>query len=255
MRDTGRVFRSTEPSIEQNEYDPIEFHAFIIRRSRKPPVFRRHRLSVVIVGIFMVFAGCSGGAGSANPAQSNATVTAGPASTTMTAGASPTGLTTLPSSNMTTASPPERADVVFDDQHSNGTRLVLTRVVLRKEGFVAITNGTADAAGNRSVLGSSAFLQSGVHTDVTVELDTSLDENRTLTAVIYADTSGDRDPDEDGSDEVVEGPNGSAITDTANVTVISDTATTQEPTAITTCRSNENPVRGPNTTETGDEQR
>ena len=197
----------------------------------------------------MILAGCSGGAGPANPTQSNATMTAGPAPTTMTARASPTGLTTLPSSSMTTASPPERADVVFDDQSSNGTRLVLTRIVLREGGFVAITNGTADAAGNASMLGSSVFLQPGAHTDVTVELDTSLDENRTLTAVIYADTSGDRDPDEDGSDEAVEGPNGSTVTDTANVTVISDTATTQEPTTITTCRSNETPVRGPNTTE------
>ena len=202
----------------------------------------------------MIFAGCSGGGGPANPTQSNATVTAGPASTTMTAGASSTGLTTLPSSSMTTASPPERADVVFDDQSINKTKLVLTRVVLHEGGFVAITNGTADAIGNTSMLGSSAFLQPGIHTEVPVELDTSLGENRTLTAVIYTDTSGDRDTDEDGSDEPVEGPNGSAVTDTANVTVISDTPTTQKPTTTTTCQSNETPVRGPNTTETGDKQ-
>lgn len=203
----------------------------------------------------MILAGCSGGAGPATPTQSNATMTTGQTSTAMTAGASPAGLTTLPSPSMTTASPPERAGVVFDDQSSNGTRLVLTRVVLREGGFVAITNGTADAAGNTSVIGSSIFLQPGTHTDVTVELDTPLDENRTLTAVVYSDTSGDRDPDEDGSDEVVEGPNGSAVTDTANVTVISDTVTTQEPTTITTCQLNETPVRGPSPTETGDEHR
>ena len=172
----------------------------------------------------------------------------------MTAGASPTKLTTLPSTSMTTASPPERADVVFNDQSTNKTKLVLARVVLHEGGFVAITNGTADVTGNASVLGSSAFLQPGVHTEVPVELDTSLGENRTLTAVVYADTSGDRDTDEDGSDEPVEGPNGSAVTDTANVTVISDTATTQKPTTTTTCQSNETSVRGPTTTETDDKQ-
>lgn len=203
----------------------------------------------------MILAGCSGGAGPATPTQSNVTTTAGPAPTTMPTEVPPTGRNTQSSTTMTTASPPEQADVVFDNQSSNGTRLVVTRVVLHEGGFVAITNGTADDAGNASVLGSSAHLQPGAHNNVTVELDRPLDEDRTLTAVVYADTSGDRNPDEDGSDEVVEDPNGSTVTDTANVTVLTDTVTTQEPTTTSPCQPNETPVRGQSTTETGDEQR
>lgn len=91
------------------------------------------------------------------------------------------------------------------------------------------------------MLGSSVFLKPRTHTGVTVKLDTSLDENSTLTAVVYADTSGDRDSDEDSSDEAVEDPNGRAVTDRANVIVMTDTATIQEPTATTPSPVERNP--------------
>ena len=147
---------------------------------------------------------------------------------------------------MTTASAPKHADVIFDDQLSNGTRLVVARVALRESGFVAIVNETADASSNASILGSSVFLKPGTHTGVAVELNAPIEGNRTLTAVVFTDTSGDRNPDEDGSDEVVEGPNGSAVTDTANVTVMATATTIQEPTVTTT--------RGSNITAKGKEQ-
>jgi hypothetical protein len=154
---------------------------------------------------------------------------------------------------MTTTPAPRNADVVFDDQLSNGTKLVMTRVTLREGGFVAIVNGTADAPSNASILGSSVFLEPGTYTDVVVELDAPIRRNRTLTAVVFADTSGDRNPDEDGSDEVVAGTNGT-ITDTANVTVTAGATTTQESTATTTRWSTVMTTRGSNTIEMSNEQ-
>lgn len=158
----------------------------------------------------------------------------------------------------TTSTSPSRADVVFDDQSSNGIAVVVTRVTLHSGGFVAVINGT-DTPGSALVLGSSEFLEPGTHTEIPVELDAPIHENRTLTAVVFVDASGDRNPDEDGSDESLKGPNGTVVADTANITVAAGpasvheppdtpepTVTTHEPTAMT--------AREPNATATNDER-
>lgn len=210
-------------------------------------MFTRQTLAAVVVVTIVTLAGCAGGANPGSPSPSNATATTVPAASTTTASTPPT--TTTVSTPTTTVSIPSHADVRFDDQASNGTTLVVARATLHDGGFVAVVNGTAGAPGSAPILGTSAFLKPGVHTDIPVELDAPIDGNRTLTAVVFADASGDRIPDADGSDEVVEGPNGTAVADMANVTVPAVATTTAE-TNVTTHEPNGTTIDEPKDTTT-----
>ena len=114
------------------------------------------------------------------------------------------------------------ATITFADQDRDGDSVVVDSVDLSEGGFVAIYGGdaVADPAG---VLGSSDYLEPGAHDDVEIELETPIEDDQPLIAVVHHDTTGDETfqyAESDGADdEPYVTPTGAPVLDTALVTV------------------------------------
>ena len=122
----------------------------------------------------------------------------------------------------------EQASVTFDDQESDGERLVLDSVTLPEGGFVAIHSENWEDAPLSTVLGSSAYLEAGTHEDVEISLARPLDETQTVTAMLHVDTNDNRVLDFVLSSGALDGPvtaDGSPVVDDAEVTVGDETTT------------------------------
>jgi hypothetical protein len=135
----------------------------------------------------------------------------------------------------------EQASVTFDDQESDGERLVIDSVTLPEGGFVAIHSENWEDAPLSTVLGNSAYLEAGTHEDVEISLARPLDETQTVTAMLHSDTNDNRVLDFVLSSGALDGPvtaDGSPVVDDANVTVEAET-TTEEVTNETTTEEDE----------------
>ncbi|SIS03660.1 DUF7282 domain-containing protein [Natronorubrum thiooxidans] len=114
------------------------------------------------------------------------------------------------------------ATITFAEQERDGDSVVVDSVELSEGGFVAIYDGerVADPAG---VLGSSAYLEPGAHSEVEIDLEESLEGEQPLVAVVHHDTNDDETfqyAETDGAeDEPYVTPGGAPILDTALVTV------------------------------------
>ena len=182
-------------------------------------------LVLLLIGIAVVVAGCAGGA---NPPQYNQTPLQSPADAPMT-----------PSETLSTEQPQETpvpaiTTVNFPNQTTNGTVIIIANATLPGNGFIAIVNGCANCHPLTSpILGTSSYLEQGEHEEnISIQLNSALTENRTLRAVLLNDTSGDRDADYDGSDEVVTNTTNAAIDDSAHI-VVSDGTETDSPSTTT----------------------
>ncbi|WP_058995087.1 BGTF surface domain-containing protein [Haloarcula sp. CBA1127] len=116
----------------------------------------------------------------------------------------------------------DTATVSISDQESDGSEVVVDSAQLSAGGFIAVHAGNASG----DVVGNSEYLEAGSHEDITITLDEPMDEDFTAVAMPHLDTNGNEAYDFPGAD----GPytaNGSAVTDSANVTV----GTEEEPTA------------------------
>ncbi|KAA9410233.1 PGF-CTERM sorting domain-containing protein [Haloarcula hispanica] len=121
----------------------------------------------------------------------------------------------------------ETATVSINDQESDGSEVVIDSAQLSDGGFIAVHAGNASG----DVVGNSEYLDAGSHEDITITLDEPMDEDFTAVAMPHLDTNGNEAYDFPGAD----GPytaNGSAVTDSANVTVGAEepTDTPEEPT-------------------------
>ena len=159
-----------------------------------------------------------------------------------------------PADQETTAAAPQTttvqtAEVTFTNQTSNGTVVVVDRVVVPEGGFAVvheaqraadtetttrtITTASLDTtiagtltaqeqAGQQyaagAVLGNSTYLEPGVHENVRVRLDEPIEESQVLIAMVHQDTNDNQQYDfpEADSPYTVEGQ---PVTDWANVTV------------------------------------
>jgi PGF-CTERM protein len=115
------------------------------------------------------------------------------------------------------------ASVTFDDQESSGDTVTVASVTTSDGGFIAIHRNNASG----EVIGSSDYLEAGTHSDVSVTLDESLDADATLVAMPHMDDDGDETYDFPENDAPYVA-NGSAVTDSASVTIATMT-TTEEP--------------------------
>ncbi|WP_312909713.1 DUF7282 domain-containing protein [Natronosalvus caseinilyticus] len=82
------------------------------------------------------------------------------------------------------------ADVAFADQETDGTSATVDAVSLSEGGFVALYEAGAPVE-NETVLGVSEYLEPGEHENVTVDIEESIDEDRTLVTVVHRDLTGD----------------------------------------------------------------
>jgi len=201
-------------------------------------------LAVLGVALLVVAAGC-GGTGPANngnnstqsstssmTSSSNVTSTSNMTSTSGSNVTSTSNMTSTSSLNATSTSTSgggmqqnqtrnqtrDRAgNVTFEDQQSNGSTVVVSSAGLPQGGFVvihAVENGSAGR-----VLGHTAYLSPGQHANVSVSLDSPLNQSAPLIAMTHMDTNGNQQYDFPGADGPYTTSDGSPVTARANVTV------------------------------------
>jgi PGF-CTERM protein len=113
----------------------------------------------------------------------------------------------------------------FDNQTSGGTTVTVQSVALPDGGFVTIHDATVSAGGTEvfsSVRGASAYLDPGVHENVTVTLSQPVDNDTTLVAMPHEDTNDDHTYSFVSSGGEADGPytnDGDVVVDSASVTV------------------------------------
>jgi PGF-CTERM protein len=111
------------------------------------------------------------------------------------------------------------ASVDMDAQSSDGRTVTVDRVDLSEGGFVTVHDSSLFAgAVEGSILGTSDYLEAGVHEDVQVTLDTPANESQVLVPMAHRDTNGNEAYDFPEAD----GPytaDGGAVVDTAPVSV------------------------------------
>ncbi|WP_255196581.1 DUF7282 domain-containing protein [Halorarius litoreus] len=126
--------------------------------------------------------------------------------------------------------PAPTATVTINDQTSDGTTATVASATLSDGGFITIHDGTlADGAVFDSVRGTSAYLEAGSHSDITVTLDTPYTESGTAIAMPHLDTNGNEAYDFVTSEGAEDGPYtndaGDIVTDSASLTVATPTPT------------------------------
>jgi plastocyanin len=107
------------------------------------------------------------------------------------------------------------AEVVFEDQASDGTTIVVASVTLPSPGFIAV-HGNADGAPG-AVIGHSDLLPEGTSTDVEITLDQPLDATDLVFPMAHIDVDGDGTYEFFPPDETTDGP---ALTAGGDVAVV-----------------------------------
>jgi predicted lipoprotein with Yx(FWY)xxD motif len=152
------------------------------------------RVTTVCAALVLVVAACGG---------SDATdTTSAPEETT----ASTTATTAVAETTTTEAPGPATspAEVVFEDQESDGTQIVVASVTLPSPGFIAVHGNDGGAPG--PVVGHSDLLPAGTSTDVTVTLDTPLESTDLLFPMAHIDVNENGEYEFMPPDEVTDGP-------------------------------------------------
>ncbi|WP_336358225.1 DUF7282 domain-containing protein [Haloarcula sp. CGMCC 1.6347] len=114
----------------------------------------------------------------------------------------------------------DTATVSISEQESDGSEVVVDSAQLSEGGFIAIHAGNASG----DVVGNSEYLEAGSHEDITITLDEPMDEDFTAVAMPHQDTNGNEAYDFPGDDDPYT-QNGSAVTDSANVTIVEEDQT------------------------------
>jgi PGF-CTERM protein len=146
------------------------------------------------------------------------------------------------------------ASVTFNDQSSNGEQVRVASASLSEGGFVTIHDSTLQDDPFGSVRGTSSYLEPGSNSGITVTLDDPIEESQTLIAMPHLDTNGNEAYDfvtSDGSEDTPYTANGTAVTDSAEVTIEMATPTptpTAEPTPTPTEEPTPTPTAEPEPT-------
>ena len=141
---------------------------------------------------------------------------------------------------------PLAANVTFENQTTTGETVNVDSVNMSRGGFVVIHDRgllQGDAVG--SVVGSSQYLEPGVHEDVTVTLDEPLNETQTLIAMPHLDTNDNQVYDfssSDGTEDIPYVVDNRVVIDPALVTVEAAEETTTTTTAETTTAETTTPA-------------
>jgi len=114
------------------------------------------------------------------------------------------------------------AEVIFEDQSSDGTTIVVASVTLPSPGFIAV-HGNADGSPG-PVIGHSDLLLSGTYTDVTITLDQPLQATDLVFPMAHIDVDGDGIYEFFPPDETTDGP---ARTATGDVAVVGGEVTVE----------------------------
>lgn len=172
---------------------------------------RKAILGAVVVALFLITSGLSGVGGAAITDANEA------------ADASSAPLAQETTTTAANESENETASVTFEDQESNGSAVVINETNLSEGGFVVVL----DDGG--AMIGNSSYLEPGVHENLTVELNTTINRTQVLVAVPHLDTNDNETFDynatlaaEIGAENATDRPylsDGATLGSTAYVTV------------------------------------
>lgn len=139
----------------------------------------------------------------------------------------------------------KQATIAFANQTTNGTNVTVANVTVPDGGFVGVHNPSFLPPENKtqeSMIGASEYLSPGVHHNVTIPLNSTLEENASLLATPYKDTNGNESFEFVASDAQNDTPyslpGSTALVAQANVSInTSSTATEAEGEADTSSPS------------------
>jgi hypothetical protein len=148
------------------------------------------------------------------------------------------------------------ASVSLSNQTSAGTTVTVDGVTLPNGGYVAVHEGGYNGSNATGTLvGATGYLDAGSYENVTVVLaggnDSTPVDSRRISAVVYRDTDGDRAfqyVPSDGAEDRPVRTNGSAVADTASLTV--ERPSTPTPTAANPPTETATATNGSTATET-----
>ncbi len=136
---------------------------------------------------------------------------------------------------------PTNASVALSNGTTNGTTVTVDRATLTEGGYVAIHEGGYNGSNaTETLVGATDYLDAGSYANVTVTLgtnDSALTDSGRISAVVYEDTDGDRAFQYAPSGGVEDQPaleSGTAVADTASLTVERPSTPTPTPTATDT---------------------
>lgn len=126
-----------------------------------------------------------------------------------------TTTTAAPTTTAAAAPAMSPAEVVFEDQESDGASIVVASVTLPSPGFIAVHGNANGSPG--PVIGHSDLLPAGTSTDVTVTLDDPLEATDLVFPMAHIDVDGDGVYEFFPPDETTDGP---ALTAGGDVAVV-----------------------------------
>ena len=119
-----------------------------------------------------------------------------------------------------------QATITFANQSTNGTNVTVANVTVPEGGFVGVHKTSYLPPANKtqeSMIGASEYLSPGVHRNVTIQLDTALEEDTPLLVSPYRDTNGNESFEYVASnarnDTPYAPPGSTALVSQANVTI------------------------------------
>lgn len=104
---------------------------------------------------------------------------------------SPTG-TSETGTNSTTAEADSQGggpSLTFEDQQSSGQSVLIQSVTVPQPGFVVIYDSTRSGDETNQIIGAFHLLGSGTFENIPVPLDTSINQSKSLTAIVHVDTN------------------------------------------------------------------
>jgi len=126
-----------------------------------------------------------------------------------------TTTTEAPTTTAAAAPAMSPAEVVFEDQESDGTTIVVASVTLPSPGFIAVHGNANGSPG--PVIGHSALLPAGTSTDVAITLDDPLEATDLVFPMAHIDVDGDGVYEFFPPDQTTDGP---ALTADGDVAVV-----------------------------------
>jgi PGF-CTERM protein len=100
------------------------------------------------------------------------------------------GTDTTTSGTGDTAAETGGPSITFNDQNSSGESVFIQSATLPESGFVAIYDSSRSGNETNQVIGASYPLSAGTSDNIRIQLNESLNQTKSLTAVVHTDSNG-----------------------------------------------------------------
>jgi PGF-CTERM protein len=80
-------------------------------------------------------------------------------------------------------------NIIFNSQQSSGQAVFVQSATLPRPGFIVIYDSTRPGNATNQIIGASYLLQPGTNENIRIQLDTRINQSKSLTAVVHTDTN------------------------------------------------------------------